>query len=88
MYLVLVREDGNSPAWWYVGLLTISAVPLMATAAGWLSRPALVASGVALALAMLLGLLSIGILLLPSVICVIVGAFVMKPASGTPPGPR
>jgi hypothetical protein len=87
-YLILVRHDGNSPAWWYVVLIAISMGPLIAAAAGWLSRPALVASAVVHALAALLGLLSIGIFLLPSVMCVIVAAFVMKPTSRTAPGPR
>ena len=87
-YLALVRHDGNSPAWWYVGLVAIGMVPLIAVVAGWLSRPALIASAVALAFAALLGLLSIGIFLVPSVICVIVAAFVMKATSRTVAGPR
>ena len=88
LYLVLIREGGGSPAWWYIGLLAISAAPLVATAAGWVSRPALIASGAALVLAMLLGLLSIGALLLPSVICVTVAVFVVKPSPGAQPGPQ
>jgi hypothetical protein len=87
-YLALVHHDGNSPAWWYVGLAAIGTVPLMAAIAGWLSRPALAGSAVMLASTSLLGLLSIGILLLPSVICVIVAAAVMKPTSRTASGPR
>jgi hypothetical protein len=82
-YLALVHHDGNSPAWWYVGLVAIGAVPLIAVGTGWLSRPALVASAAVLAFAALLGLLSMGIVLLPSVVCVIVAAFVLKPRSRT-----
>ena len=77
-YLVLVSHDGGAPAWCYVVLLAISMVPLIAAAAGWLSRPALVASAVLHTFAALLGLLSIGIFLLPSVGCVIAAAIVMK----------
>ncbi|WP_345630637.1 hypothetical protein [Rugosimonospora acidiphila] len=85
-YLVLVRHGGNSPAWWYIGLLAIGVAPLIVTVAGWLSRLALVASAVVLALAMLVGLLSIGIFLLPSAVCVIVAASLMKPTSRTVSG--
>ncbi|MEU8263852.1 hypothetical protein AB0C02_24890 [Micromonospora sp. NPDC048999] len=87
-YVMVVRHDGNSPAWWYVGLIALSVLPLIAAVAGRLSRPALVASAVVLALVALLGLLSIGVLLLPSVICVIVAAIVMKSASGAARGLR
>jgi hypothetical protein len=87
-YLALVRNDGNSPAWWYLGLIAIGLVPLVAAIAGWSSRPALVASAVVLGLATLLGLLTIGVLLLPSVTCAIVAAFVTRPASGIASEPR
>ena len=80
-YLIVVGHDGNAPAWWYVALIGIGVVPLVAAVAGWLSRPALVASAVVHALAALLGLLSIGIFLLPSVVCVIAAVTVMKPVS-------
>ena len=87
-YLALVHHDGNSPAWWYVGLVAIGTVPLIAVVTGRLSRPALVASAAVLAFAALLGLLSIGIALVPSVMCAIVAAFVMKPGSRVASGPR
>ena len=88
VYLILVHHDGNSPVWWYVGLLAVGMVPLIATAAGWLSRPALIASAVALAFAALLGLLSIGLLLLPSVVTAIVAASMMKHTTRAAPEPR
>ncbi|MEU3456164.1 hypothetical protein ABZ671_21595 [Micromonospora sp. NPDC006766] len=88
VYVTVVGHDDNSPAWWYVGLIAVSVVPLIAAVAGRLSRPALVASAVVLAVAALLGLLSIGVMLLPSVMCVIVAAIVMKSASGTVHEPR
>jgi hypothetical protein len=81
-YLVLVRHDGNSPAWWYVVLLAISVVPLIAAVAGRLSRPGLFASAVVQALAALLGLLSIGVFLLPSVGCVFVAASLLRSRYG------
>lgn len=82
-YLTLVLYGGNSPAWWYVGLIAISVVPLIAAIAGRSSRPALLASAAVQALAALLGLLSIGIFLVPSVVCVIVAAIVMRPVTST-----
>jgi hypothetical protein len=77
-YLVLVRREGNDPAWWYVGLIAIGLVPLIAATAGRSSRPALVASAVVLGLAALLALLSIGIFLVPAVVCGAVAAIVMR----------
>jgi hypothetical protein len=74
LYLALVHHDGAWPAWWYVGLLAIGTVPLLATVTGQRSRPALAAGAAVLALAALLGLLSIGLLLLPAVACAIVAA--------------
>jgi hypothetical protein len=82
-YLAVVRADGNPPAWWYVALVAIGVVPLVATAAGWTSRPALVASTAVLGVGMLLGLLSIGLLLLPSVILAAVTVVLAKPAART-----
>jgi hypothetical protein len=87
-YLAVVRQDDNSPAWWYVVLLAFGMVPLIAVVAGWLSRPALVASAVVHALAALLGLLSIGIFLLPSLVCVFAAGLVMERTSGTASEPR
>lgn len=88
VYLTTVRHDGNPPAWWYVGLVAVGVLPLIAVVAGWLSRPALVASAVVLTFATLLGLLSVGIFLLPSVICVIVAALLPKPRARPAFGPR
>jgi hypothetical protein len=79
VYFVLVHDQDNGPAWWYVGLIALSILPLIAAASGRLSRPALVGSIVTMAVATLLGLLSIGLLLLPALICVIVATVVMKP---------
>jgi len=89
-YLVLVSQDGDGPAWWYVGLLAIGLVPLIGASAGRSSRPGLVASAVVLGLSALLGLLSIGILLVPAVVCVIAAVIVARPGSSAlriPQGP-
>jgi hypothetical protein len=78
-YLILVSRDGNGPVWWYVGLIAIGVVPLIGAIAGRSSRSVLVASAAVLAVAALLGLLSIGILLVPAVVTVIVAAVVVRP---------
>lgn len=81
VYLFLVHDQGDGPAWWYIGLIVLSILPLIAVASGRPSRPALVGSVVTMALATLLGLLSIGLLLLPALVCVIVATVVMKPTA-------
>jgi hypothetical protein len=86
VYLVLVHDQENGPAWWYVGLVALSILPLIAAAGGRSSRPALVGSVVTMAVATLLGLLSIGLLLLPALICALVAAVAMKPTA-TDAGP-
>ena len=45
-YLLLIRHEGDSPAWWYVGLIAIGVLPLIPAVAGRLSRPGLIASAV------------------------------------------
>ncbi len=80
-YLALVHHDGNSPAWWYVGLIAVAMVVSIAVAVGWLSRPALIAGASAFGVAAVLGLLTIGILLLPAIACLIVGAVRLTPAA-------
>jgi len=80
-YLILVNLDGNGPAWWYVGLLVVGVTPLIAASAGRSSRPTLIASAVLLGFAALLGLLSIGILLVPAVVCAVVAAIATGPGS-------
>jgi hypothetical protein len=87
-YLAIIRQEGGSPAWWYVGLIAAGVLPLIAVVAGRLARPALVASAVVLGFASLLGLLSIGIFLLPAVMFVIVAALVPKPRTRPAFGPR
>jgi hypothetical protein len=67
VYVAVIRsQDDGSVAWWYFGLVLVTAVALATYAAGR-ARAALV-TGLALgAIAALLGLLSIGILLVPAV---------------------
>jgi hypothetical protein len=68
VYVAVIRsQDDGSVAWWYLGLVLVTAVTLATYAAGRASRAVLV-TGLALGgIAALLGLLSIGILLVPAV---------------------
>lgn len=77
-YLGSVQRDGNSPAWWYLALVAAGTMPLIATWAGWFSRPLLLAGAGVLAAAALLGALSVGLLLLPAVLCSLVAALSIR----------
>jgi hypothetical protein len=74
IYIVIVRGQGNSPAWWYVALLAAGVVSLAVAAA--LRRPMapLVLGMACLGLAALAGILSMGLLLVPGVVAAAVAA--------------
>ena len=66
IYLMIMEQQGDSPAWWYVGVLTIAVALLIPAVAG---RPYAAALGLGAFLltgAAALGLLSIGLLLVPA----------------------
>jgi hypothetical protein len=66
VYLALIHSQGNAPAWWLIAVLVAAVIPLMLAAAARPVRPALFAATLLLAGATLLGLLSIGLLLVPA----------------------
>jgi hypothetical protein len=74
IYIVIVRGQGNSPAWWYVALLATGTGALALAAAKRRPRPPLILGTVCLALAALAGLVSIGLLLVPGVVAATVAA--------------
>ena len=78
LYVGLVEQQGNqAPAWFvvtYVGVLALAAVPLVAAGIGRRSTAGIVIGATILGLAALVGLLSIGILLVPAVIMAVVVA--------------
>jgi hypothetical protein len=82
-YVVLIHRQGNTPAWWLIAVLVAAAIPLVLAAAGRPVRPALFAATLLLAGAALLGLLSIGLLLVPAV----AAATAATARSGQRPGP-
>jgi hypothetical protein len=69
-YLLIVRGQGNEPAWWYVAVPAVAALCLIPASAGRPGANTGVSTGVGtvlLAGATLLGLLSVGLLLVPAV---------------------
>ena len=68
VYVMVVSQQGNSPAWWYVALLAAGAGSLAFAATRRWPRPALIVGVASLALAALAGILSIGMLLVPAVV--------------------
>ena len=74
IYIVIVRGQGNSPAWWYVALLATGTGVLALAVARRRPRPLLILGAFCLALAALAGLLSIGLLLVPGVVAATVAA--------------
>jgi hypothetical protein len=71
IYLLVISAQGNSPAWWYPAVLGVAAV-LFALAAGrfW-PVPLLITGAVLLTGAALVGVLSIGLLLVPGVLAAV-----------------
>jgi hypothetical protein len=66
-YLLIMNGQDDSPAWWYVAVLVAAIVLLIPTALGRPSVPPLTVAVILLSGAALIGLLSIGVLLIPAV---------------------
>jgi hypothetical protein len=67
-YVLVVRSQDDSPAWWYLGLVVAASILLAAAGLGAALRTAAVIGLALLTVCALLGLLSIGVFLLPAVI--------------------
>jgi len=84
LYIGLVDQQGNqAPAWFvatYVGVLALAAAPLVAAGIGRRSTAGIIVGATILGLAALVGVLSIGLLLVPAFIMAIVVA-ATRPAS-------
>jgi hypothetical protein len=74
VYLAVIGAQGNAPAWWYVALLAIAAGSLVVASAGRRPRPILIVAAGLLAVAVVAGVLSIGMLLVPAVVAAAVAA--------------
>jgi hypothetical protein len=75
IYIALTRRPPNDgPAWWYVGLVLVGVLVAASTLTG--ARPRLplgIATGL-FGIAILLGVLSIGLLLVPAAVLTAIGA--------------
>lgn len=78
LYGVIVSGQGGSPAWWFVALLGLALALLLAVLGG-ATRGLLVMAGVLLAASVVAGLASIGLLLVPALLAVIVAGVVRPP---------
>ena len=65
---LIYQQVDSSVAWWYVALVAGGVAALVASAAGNLSRSAVILGAVLLASAALLAAASIGMFLLPAVV--------------------
>ena len=81
-YVVLIHRQDESPvAWWYVALVAGGVVALGGVAVATWGRSGLVVGVTALAVASLLGVLTIGLLLIPAVVATVIA--IALPPNGT-----
>lgn len=74
LYAAVLRSQGSSPAWPYIGLLAAGAALVALSAHGRWPRPMLISGAVTLALAALAALPSIGLFLVPAVAAATIAA--------------
>lgn len=74
LYVVVVSKQDNSPAWWYLALLAAGAGSVAVAVIRRWPRPTLIFGAACIALAALVGVLSIGMLLVPAVVAAAVAA--------------
>jgi hypothetical protein len=67
-YLLIIRSQAGTPAWWYIALLAVAAGLLLAPLRGRAAKPTLIGAAIVLGLCSMIGILSIGIFLVPAVI--------------------
>ena len=78
-YLWVIDAQDGAIAWWYVALMVLAALSLAVAALGTWARAALIVGLVTSALAMLLALLSLGVLLAPTVAAAAIALVVTRP---------
>lgn len=66
VYLLIIRSQGNRPVYWFVAFLAVAAVCALVTVVRRTPQP-LIANLVILAVCAVLGLFSIGVLLVPAI---------------------
>lgn len=80
-YLWLIDAQDGATAWWYVVLMVLAALSFAAAALGIWARAALTVGLVISALAMLVALLSLGVLLSPTVVAAAIAPVVTRPGA-------
>ena len=83
---VIGDVGGSHPAWWYVGVVSIAVLVLLAVAAGVAGKRALIFSIAVLGLSAFVGIMTIGILLIPAIVAVAI-ALLTSPPRTSPPVP-
>ena len=80
-YLWVIDAQDGAIAWWYVALMVLAVLSLAVAALGTWARAALIVGLVTSALAMLLALLSLGVLLAPTVAAAAIALVVTRPGA-------
>jgi hypothetical protein len=83
IYLAIIHGQAGSPAWWYVAILAAATAALALWAVSGRARALPLCAAAALGVLALLGILSVGLLLIPAVIA---GAAAYARASQPAPG--
>ena len=82
-YLWVIDAHNGAIAWWYVGFMVLAALSFAVAALGTSAQAALTVGLVASALAMLVGLLSLGALVAPTVAAAAIALVVARPGAHT-----
>ena len=88
IYLLIISAQGNSPEWWYLAVLGTSALLFVLAAGRVWPVPLLITGAVLLTAATLIGVLSIGPLLVPGVLAAVAALGSTRRQGGRPPASR
>jgi hypothetical protein len=84
VYLWVIDAQEGAIAWWYVVLIVLAALSFALAALGIWARAALTVGLVTSALATLVGLLSLGALLAPTIVAAAIALVVTRTGAGAP----
>ena len=87
IYLLVLSAQGNSPAWWYPAVLGVAATLFTLAAVRLWPVPLLIIGAVLLTGAALVGVLSIGLLLVPGVLAAVAALGPTRGPHGGQPRP-
>ncbi len=78
------RPENTGVAWWYVGVVVVGAILSLLSLTVRARRAVLVAATVVFGIVLLLGLLSVGALILPAVVMTLIAALLRDPVAEAP----